>query len=90
MPSENKLEARPRAPAIFSAWKRQAENSIRVFESVYGLEHGGERRHALAILEASYEADEHAFPLDYLFGLWEELTAAWAEQLREGRRGLQL
>ena len=44
MPAESKLEARPRHPVVFSAWKRQAENSIRVFECTYGLEHGPERR----------------------------------------------
>ena len=90
MPAENKLEPRPRAPSTFALWKRQADNAIRVFESLYGMEHGPERRQALSVFEASHEADDHAFPLDYIFGIWEELTAAWVEQLRESRRELQL
>ena len=32
MPPEAKLEPRPRMPAVFSTWKRQAENGLRVFE----------------------------------------------------------
>ena len=87
-PSEHKLEARPRHPAVFSTWKRQAENGIRIFECVYGLEHGAERRKALAALQEAHESDDEAFPAAYTFARWEELQGAWCEQLREGRRNL--
>ena len=70
--------------------KKHAENGVKVFASAYGLEHAAERREALNALEATHEADEHAFPSDYIFALWEELQAAWCEQLRESRRQLQL
>jgi len=89
-PHDSKLEARPRHPVTLASWKKMAENGIKVFASVYGLEHAAERREALSKLEALHESDEHAFPLDYVFSLWEELQAAWCEQLRESRRQLQL
>eukprot|EP00974_Lingulodinium_polyedra_P122872 11184571-Lingulodinium_polyedra.AAC.1 len=69
-------------------WKRQAENGIRIFECVYGLEHGPERREAFQALQVAHEEDDSAFPAAYVYGVWEELNAAWCEQLRERRREL--
>lgn len=40
----------------------------------------------MAQVERTHEEDEYAFPLDYIFGLREELNAAWMKQLRGWRR----
>ena len=70
-PSDTKLEARPKHPAVFSVWQRQAENGIKIFESLYGIEHGPERRQALDALRAGHEEDDLSYPADYIAGLWE-------------------
>ena len=62
------------------------ENSVAIFGSVYGREHQSERRKALQRLRAACEEGDIACPARYIYGLREELTDAWAEQLREKRR----
>ena len=88
MPADTKLEQRPRHPPSVGVWRRQVENQIRTFECVYGVEHGPERREALSALVKAHEEDDCAFPAEHIYGLWEELCAAWCEQLRERRREL--
>ena len=39
-------------------------------------------------MQDAHEEDDNAFPAAYVYGLWEELNAAWCEQLREKRREL--
>jgi len=39
-------------------------------------------------LKEAHEEDEHAFPASYCIELFEELVAAWCEELRESRRKL--
>ena len=72
MPADSKLEAMLWQFPVFSVWTRQAENSIRVFECVYGFEHGPERREALQALRCAHEEDDVAFPAEYVDCLWEE------------------
>eukprot|EP00959_Pyramimonas_sp_CCMP1952_P125089 2615018-Pyramimonas_sp.AAC.1 len=38
----------------------------------------------------SHEHDEDEYPSKHVYGLWEELNAAWSEQLREKRRAMCL
>eukprot|EP00974_Lingulodinium_polyedra_P065261 6309876-Lingulodinium_polyedra.AAC.1 len=66
MPADHKLEPRPREPQTFDRWRRQAEQEIVVFEKVYGLEHGEERRKCLEVLVASHEDNRHKFPIEHL------------------------
>ncbi|CAE8601345.1 unnamed protein product, partial [Polarella glacialis] len=87
-PSDHKLEAKGRYTMTFQTWRRQVENQIRVFGAVYGLEHMPERMAALKKLEEAHDEDDNAWPADYVFALWEELSAAWREELRESRRQL--
>ena len=42
----------------------------------------------LTALKEAHEEDEHAFPAAYCIELYEELVAAWGEDLRESRRKL--
>lgn len=86
--SDNKLEPRNRPPGVFNTWLRYAENSIRVFGACYGVEHVQERVACLQALKEAHEEDEHAFPASYCIELFEELVAAWCEELRESRRKL--
>ena len=88
MPADTKLEQRPRHPPSVGVWRRQVENQSRTFECVYGVEHGPERREALSALMKAHEEDDCAFPAEHIYSLWEELCAAWCEQLRERRREL--
>ena len=87
-PSDNKIEGRVKPPGVFNTWLRYAENSIRVFGSCYGTEHVAERMECLTALKEAHEEDEHAFPAAYCIELYEELVAAWGEDLRESRRKL--
>ena len=73
---------------MFNTWLRYAENSVRVFGSCYGTEHVQERLDCLQALKEAHEGDEHAFPAKYCIELFEELVAAWCEEVRESRRKL--
>ena len=84
MPTESKREARPPMPAVFSTWKRQAGNGIRVFECEYGLEHGPERRSTLRALQEAHEEGGTAFPADYVYGLWKNLMRPGASSSGKG------
>jgi len=87
-PSDHKAEARVKPPGVFNTWLRYAENSVRVFGSCYGTEHVQERLDCLQALKEAHEEDEHAFPAKYCIELFEELVAAWCEEVRESRRKL--
>ena len=56
--------------------------------SVLGLEHKKERLAALEQIEKAHEKDVDVWPESYCYSLWEELKAAWVEELRESRRKL--
>ena len=88
MPKDDKIEPKPRHPTHFATWVRQAKNEIAMLGSVMGLEHKVDRLKALDQLERAHEADPEAWPESYCFSLWEELKAAWVEELREERRKL--
>lgn len=80
-PSDTKAEPRVRPPGVFNT-----ENSVRVFGAVYGVEHVQERLDCLQALKEAHEEDDHAFPASFCIELFEELSAAWCEELRESRR----
>ena len=88
MPKDDKVEAKPRHPTHFATWLKQARNEIKMLGSVLGLEHRPGRLKALEQIEQAHEADPEAWPEAYCYSLWEELKAAWIEELREGRRRL--
>ena len=88
MPKDDKVEPKPRHPTHFATWVKQAKNEIAMIGSVMGLEHKVDRLRALDQLEKAHEADPEAWPESYCFSLWEELKAAWVEELREERRKL--
>lgn len=88
MPKDDKVEPKPRHPTHFATWVRQAKNEIAMMGSVMGLEHKVDRLKALDQLVKAHEADPEAWPESYCFSLWEELKAAWVEELREERRKL--
>ena len=88
MPKDDKVEAKPRHPTHFATWLKQARNEIKMLGSVLGLEHRAGRLRALEQIEQAHEADPEAWPETYCYSLWEELKAAWVEELREGRRRL--
>ena len=88
MPKDDKIEPRPRHPTHFATWLKQARNEIKMIGSVLGLEHMPGRKEALEQIEKAHEADPEAWPEAYCFSLWEELKAAWVEELRESRRRL--
>ena len=89
MPKDDKVEAKPRHPTHFATWLKQARNEIKMLGSVLGLEHKAGRLRALEQIEQAHEADPEAWPETYCYSLWEELKAAWIEELREGRRRLR-
>ncbi|CAK9068985.1 unnamed protein product, partial [Durusdinium trenchii] len=72
---------------LFDALKR-ARNEIKMIGSVIGLEHKKERIKALEQIEKAHEQDSDVWPESYCYSLWEELKAAWVEELRESRRQL--
>ena len=88
MPKDDKIEPKPRHPTHFATWLKQARNEIKMIGSVLGLEHMAGRREALEQIEKAHEADPEAWPEAFCFSLWEELKAAWVEELRESRRRL--
>ena len=88
MPKDDKVEPKPRHPTHFATWVKQAKNEIAMIGSVMGLEHKVDRLRALDQLEKAHDADPEAWPESYCFSLWEELKAAWVEELREERRKL--
>lgn len=88
MPKDDKVETKPRHPTHFATWLKQARNEIKMLGSVLGLEHKAGRLKALEQIEQAHEADPEAWPEAYCYSLWEELKAAWVEELRESRRRL--
>eukprot|EP00913_Durusdinium_trenchii_P011460 g10760.t2 len=87
-PKDDKIEPKPRYPTHFATWLKQAENEIKMLGSVLGLEHKKERLKALDQIERAHEQDSDVWPENYCYSLWEELKAAWTEELRESRRQL--
>ena len=88
MPKDDKVETKPRHPTHFATWLKQARNEISMLGSVMGLEHKKERLEALEQIEKAHEKDSDVWPENYCYSLWEELKAAWVEELRESRRRL--
>ena len=86
VPTENKLEARPRAPATIDRWRRQVFVQITVLQKVCAEEHGVEMRECIEKLLDWHETTKKANPFDFVTNLWEELMGVWCEQIREGRR----
>lgn len=82
------MEPKPRYPTHFATWLKQARNEINMIGSVLGLEHKKERLAALEQIEKAHEKDVDVWPENYCYSLWEELKAAWVEELRESRRKL--
>ena len=87
-PKDDKIEPKPRYPTHFATWLKQARNEIKMIGSVIGLEHKKERIKALEQIEKAHEQDSDVWPESYCYSLWEELKAAWVEELRESRRQL--
>ena len=87
-PKDDKIEPKPRYPTHFATWLKQAKNEIKMIGSVLGLEHKKERLKALDQIERAHEQDSDVWPENYCYSLWEELKAAWVEELRESRRQL--
>ena len=87
-PKDDKVEPKPRYPTHFATWLKQARNEINMIGSVLGLEHKKERLAALEQIEKAHEKDVDVWPENYCYSLWEELKAAWVEELRESRRKL--
>ena len=87
-PKDDKIEPKPRYPTHFATWLKQARNEIKMLGSVLGLEHKKERLKALDQIERAHEQDSDVWPENYCYSLWEELKAAWVEELRESRRQL--
>ena len=87
-PKDDKIEPKPRYPTHFATWLKQARNEIKMIGSVLGLEHKKERLKALEQIEKAHEQDSDVWPENYCYSLWEELKAAWVEELRESRRQL--
>ena len=88
MPKDDKIENKPKHPTHFATWLKQARNEINMLGSVMGLEHKAERLQALEQIEKAHEKDNDVWPESYCYSLWEELEAAWVEELREARRRL--
>ena len=77
-----------RPPRVFNTWLRYAGKlSSRVWILLW---YGAYPRKARLSPspEGGHEEDEHAFPAAYCIELFEELVAAWCEELRESRRKL--
>ena len=87
-PKDDKIEPKPRYPTHFATWLKQAKNEVKMIGSVLGLEHKKERLAALDLIEKAHEQDADVWPENYCYSLWEELKAAWVEELRESRRRL--
>ena len=85
---DSKLEARPRDPVHQKVWEKQARNGIEVWCAAYGKEHREERVLCLDALIEANELDPYEYPDQLTRDWWEELQAAWIEQLREKRREL--
>lgn len=89
-PMGHKLEGRAKHPLAFATWRKQAENGIAVFSFVYGKEHAPECREALRFVLEAHEQDEHAYPGEYVYGLWEEICAAWIEEFTGVQNNIDL
>ena len=89
MPKDDKVEAKPRTShPLRNMAQASAERDQDAWGALLGLEHRPGRLKALEQIEQAHEADPEAWPEAYCYSLWEELKAAWVEELREGRRRL--
>ncbi|CAK0902505.1 unnamed protein product, partial [Prorocentrum cordatum] len=88
VPQDDRLEARPRAPATLAQWVKQAQNHARCFALIYGWEHYQERADAIEKLEKLAEEDSDVFPRERIYGWFEELNWRWREDLKDVHRQL--
>ena len=88
-PPDHKLEKRPRAPVTLSAWFRCALREAWALACAYGEEHYPEWEEAASYLLRLGEEQSFAWSAATVMGLWEELWARYAEELRELDRRLR-
>ena len=81
VPTDTKLETRPRAPTVYLQWVRQAENMAHAFALVYGREC---REPILRFLRHQHlhEANDHQYPFSFIADAWEEVFWRETEEIR--------
>ena len=70
LPVDDKLEPHQRSVTHMATWFKRARCEIQMFESIIGVEHGKERRDALAQLEAAHEKDPTEYPDHWVKALY--------------------
>ena len=92
-PSDNKLERRGRNPTSLSGWYRNAIRQAWALACTLGAEYYSSWEGAAAQLLKLGEEFAHAWPLQSVIGVWEELWARFVEELRsidrQARREMQ-
>lgn len=86
LPSDTKLEKRPRAPVTLSVWFRDALRQSWAVACVYGTEHYPSWEKAAAHLLKLGEEYAHAWPLSAVMAAWDELWSRFTEEIRELER----
>ena len=82
VPTDTKLEARPRAPTVYLQWVRQAENMAHAFALVYGQEYREPILRFLRHLQHLHEASDHQYPFSFIADAWEEVFWRETEEIR--------
>eukprot|EP00972_Heterocapsa_arctica_P024030 3540530-Heterocapsa_arctica.AAC.1 len=73
VPTDTKLEPRPRAPVGYLQWGCQAENMAKAYALSYGKEYEAPLLKYLRHLQALYEKDDHHWTFTFIADAWEKL-----------------
>ena len=82
VPTDTKLETRPRAPTVYLQWVRQAENMAHAFALVYGREYREPILRFLRHFQHLHEANDHQYPFSFIADAWEEVFWRETEEIR--------
>ena len=82
VPTDTKLETRPKAPTVYLQWVRQAENMAHAFALVYGREYREPIFRFLRHLQHLHEGNDHQYPFSFIADAWEEVFWRETEEIR--------
>eukprot|EP00972_Heterocapsa_arctica_P074584 11007249-Heterocapsa_arctica.AAC.1 len=82
VPTDVKLETRPRTPPTYLQWIRQAQNMAKAFSLAYGQEYEVTLLKFLRHLQGLHEENDHQDPFAFIADAWEELFWRETEEIR--------
>ena len=84
------LEPKARVSSHIETWRINAQNMTKMFGTVYGLEHVGERMQAVEDLRLLHVKEPHKYTLGFVRNAWNTLNHRWVQEIKEAANLLRL